>query len=106
MVDGRHVCPFSSWYLPVRYASSASVTRLVCSAREFTETTLWVILTEYIFQCTKFSGCCGYYMSDCEFVSLVPRPRMRTCERVLVTMRHFTRSYDIDVWNVGWPIRV
>ena len=47
MVDGRHVCTFSSWYLPVRYASSASVTWLVCSAREFTETTLWVILTEY-----------------------------------------------------------
>ena len=45
------VCP---WYLPVRYASSASVTWLVCSAWEFTETrvtTLWDILTEYFFQC-------------------------------------------------------
>ena len=45
-------CPFSSesWYLPVRYVSSSSVTWLVCSAWEFTEirvTTLWVILTEY-----------------------------------------------------------
>ena len=45
---GWETC-LSSWYLPVRYASSASVTWLVCSAWECTETrvtTLWVILTE------------------------------------------------------------
>ena len=51
MVDGRHVCPFSSWYLPVRYASSASVTWLVCSAWEFTETRATTLLTKYVFQC-------------------------------------------------------
>ena len=42
---------FSSWYLPVRYASSVSGTWLFCTW-EFTQTrvtTLRVILTEYFF---------------------------------------------------------
>ena len=41
-------------YLPARYASSASVTWLVCSAWEFTETRVTTLynMTEYFFQCT------------------------------------------------------